>query len=188
MITPGRYLLQGTASKSLVFALYTGAYWVLDSGEELSADKLSGLFEIVEPASVLLSRIEESRTQSYIKTRLVLSLKRILRLINSFDTGISASAQQAMLQKIYEAATGALNTLYSNTAKTMPDAEGFYWGIWRIKAEGTRDEEESPGSEWEVMRVMHNGDPDNEFIVLVPGVEQWQPLENFHWGQKVESA
>lgn len=68
----------------------------------------------------------------------------------------------------------------------MPKAEGFYWGKWKIAAEGTRDENEAcPSNEWEVMHVVENcNDPtsDEFLMVMVPGVGKWQPLENFFWG------
>jgi hypothetical protein len=73
-------------------------------------------------------------------------------------------------------------------AGKVPTAEGFYWALWRIKAEGTADESEPPGQEWEVMHVVENclEETDPEFLmVMVPGVEKWQALENFIWGDEV---
>jgi hypothetical protein len=70
----------------------------------------------------------------------------------------------------------------------LPTAEGFYWGVWRVKAEGTADENEAPGFEWEVMHVIENciDEADPEFLmVMVPGVQKWQPLQNFIWGDEV---
>lgn len=70
----------------------------------------------------------------------------------------------------------------------LPRAAGFYWGKWRIKAEGTVDEDESPSDEWEVMHVVENcidADDPEYLMVMVPGVSTWQPLENFHWGEAV---
>ncbi len=69
-----------------------------------------------------------------------------------------------------------------------PNAPGFWWAKWKIKAEGTEDEAESPGDEWEVMHVTLNCvDPDDDeyLMVMVPGVAKWQPLENFYWGDPV---
>lgn len=67
----------------------------------------------------------------------------------------------------------------------IPKKEGFYWGQWRIKAEGTADEDEHIAVyEWEVMHVVENcnNEDDPEFLmVMVPGVGKWQPLENFYW-------
>lgn len=76
-------------------------------------------------------------------------------------------------------------------AKPTPKSEGFWWAKWRIKAEGTADENDPPGDEWEVMHVVINdhqaddSDPE-KYMVMVPGVERWQPLENFFWGKQVE--
>lgn len=74
---------------------------------------------------------------------------------------------------------------------TIPNHEGFWWGKWRIKAEGTSDPEDTPGNEWEVMHVVENTldvDDDEHLMVMVPGVEKWQPLENFVWGPKALPA
>ena len=38
----------------------------------------------------------------------------------------------------------------------VPTHPGFFWGIHKINAPGTRDENESLGNEWEVMRVVIN--------------------------------
>ena len=73
----------------------------------------------------------------------------------------------------------------------IPNHEGFWWGKWRIKAEGTSDPEDTPGNEWEVMHVVENTldvDDDEHLMVMVPGVEKWQPLENFVWGPKALPA
>lgn len=75
---------------------------------------------------------------------------------------------------------------YDKQRRTLiPRSKGFYWGKWRIKVEGTADENERSGDEWEVMHVVENciDNNDPEFLmVMVPGVEKWQPLENFVWG------
>lgn len=66
-----------------------------------------------------------------------------------------------------------------------PKAEGFYWGKWKIRAPGTADEDEPAPNEWEVMHVVENcnDETDPEFLMVeVPGVKEWQPLENFYWG------
>lgn len=75
----------------------------------------------------------------------------------------------------------------------MPVKPGFYWGQWRIKEDGTRDEDETPTvhgkGEWEVMHVVENciDHTDPEWLmVMVPGVGEWQSLENFFWGDCVE--
>lgn len=71
------------------------------------------------------------------------------------------------------------------SAARTPTKEGFYWGKWKLKADGTADEDELPGDEWEVMHVVENtlDQSDPEFLmVMVPGVGKWQPLENFFWG------
>jgi hypothetical protein len=72
--------------------------------------------------------------------------------------------------------------------EALPKAAGFYWGKWRIKDEGTVDEDESPGDEWEVMHVVVNciDEDDPEYLmVMVPGVAKWQSIENFVWGERV---
>jgi hypothetical protein len=78
---------------------------------------------------------------------------------------------------------------YDKTRKTLvPSGPGFYWGQWRIKDEGTEDEDEAPGKEWEVMHVVTNciDEDDPEYLmVMVPGVAKWQSLENFVWGSQV---
>lgn len=81
---------------------------------------------------------------------------------------------------------------YDKDRRTLvPKREGFYWGKWRIKAEGTAEEDEAPGDEWEVMHVVENciDQTDPEFLmVMVPGVSKWQPIENFVWGAEVRRA
>lgn len=72
-----------------------------------------------------------------------------------------------------------------STANTLPKAEGFYWGKWKIKAEGTSDPDDPPGDEWEVMHVVENclDETDDEFLmVMVPGVDKWQAIQDFFWG------
>lgn len=70
-----------------------------------------------------------------------------------------------------------------------PDREGFYWGKWQIADDGTVEGEElTPAREWEVMHVVENclDRSDPEFLmVMVPGVERWQSLENFVWGDRI---
>lgn len=68
----------------------------------------------------------------------------------------------------------------------IPDKEGFWWGKWRIAAEGTREgDENTPSDEWEVMHVVRNtldaSDPEH-LMVMVPGVEKTQALDSFFWG------
>lgn len=63
-----------------------------------------------------------------------------------------------------------------------PKTKGHYWGQWRIKEEGTADEDDPPGKEWEVMHVV---DDFEKLMVMVPGVAKFQSLENFIWGAKV---
>jgi len=73
-------------------------------------------------------------------------------------------------------------------AALIPFREGFYWGQWRIKDEGTADENDPPGKEWEVMHVVENciDETDDEYLmVMVPGVGKWQSVENFIWGDPV---
>lgn len=69
---------------------------------------------------------------------------------------------------------------------TLPNKEGFWWGKWRIKANGSADMDDGPGDEWEVMHVVENcsdTDHPNWLMVMVPGERKWQPLENFVWGE-----
>lgn len=71
---------------------------------------------------------------------------------------------------------------------SIPQQAGFYWAKWKIKADGTADEDDPPGDEWEVMHVVENcvDEADPEYLmVMVPGVEKWQPVENFFWGEEV---
>lgn len=69
-----------------------------------------------------------------------------------------------------------------------PKEPGHYWARWKIKAEGTADEDDPPSGGWEVVQVFVNCiDPeDDEFLmVAVPGVERAQSIENFFWGDAV---
>ena len=67
-----------------------------------------------------------------------------------------------------------------------PEKPGFYWAKWKIASDGTKEGEElTPNDEWEVMHVVENAiDPSHpEYLMVeVPGVEQWQGIENFFWG------
>jgi hypothetical protein len=72
--------------------------------------------------------------------------------------------------------------------KTMPDkpaGEGWYFAKWRIADDGTRDGDElTPSNEIECVHVVQNSvDPEDgdHLMVMVPGVERWQSLENFCW-------
>lgn len=73
-----------------------------------------------------------------------------------------------------------------NAQYPTPTKEGFYWAKWKIAEAGTREGDDlTPSDEWEVMHVVENGgDPQDPeyFLVMVPGVEQWQSRENFYWG------
>lgn len=73
-----------------------------------------------------------------------------------------------------------------------PTKEGFYWGKWLTACPGTRDYENGGdvGSyEREVMHVVVNTldttDPEH-LMVMVPGVEKWQGLDSFEWGDEVQ--
>ncbi len=82
-----------------------------------------------------------------------------------------------------------LQKLNRAESQKVPTAAGFYWAKWRIKAEGTVDEDESPGNEWEVMHVVVNcidDDDPEHLMVMVPGVAKWQSVENFAWGIEVK--
>lgn len=73
-----------------------------------------------------------------------------------------------------------------------PTHEGFWWGRHLRKAPGTADIGEPPNvNEWEVMHVVTNClDPsDPEYLmVMVPGIEKWQALGDFAWGEEVIHA
>ncbi|QPC43983.1 hypothetical protein HW532_15570 [Kaustia mangrovi] len=75
---------------------------------------------------------------------------------------------------------------------SLPTKPGFFWARWLKPAPGTADNGECCNpDEWEVMHVVENTfDPsDPEYLmVMVPGVEHWQPMENFHWGAEVRRA
>lgn len=70
-----------------------------------------------------------------------------------------------------------------------PTKEGFFWGRWHTPCAGTRDIGECcPGAEWEVHHVVVNTiDPsdDEHLMAMVPGVEKWQPLDAFEWGEEI---
>lgn len=71
----------------------------------------------------------------------------------------------------------------------MPIKEGYFWAKWRIKAEGTADENEPANGDWEIVQVVENcqdeKDPEH-LMVMVLGVEKWQSLENFVWGEAIK--
>lgn len=83
-----------------------------------------------------------------------------------------------------------------------PTKEGFFWGKWRIKDDDTHkckhcghqnkaELADPPGNEWEVMHVVENciDTTDPEYLmVMVPGVEKWQSIENFFWGDEVRKV
>jgi len=65
-----------------------------------------------------------------------------------------------------------------------PQAPGFYWGRWIKACPGTKEGDDlAPAHEWEVMHVVDNN--SDVPMVMVPGVQKWQPLENFEWGEFV---
>jgi hypothetical protein len=69
---------------------------------------------------------------------------------------------------------------------SVPEKEGFYWGRWTKKGPGTADPDDPPNDqEWEVMHVVQNSLDAKDLMVMVPGVEKWQPLENFIWGREI---
>lgn len=62
-----------------------------------------------------------------------------------------------------------------------PKTSGFYWAHWNKACAGTRDGDElAPSHEHEIVHVVDA--LRGTLMVMVPGVEKWQPLENFHWG------
>ena len=80
---------------------------------------------------------------------------------------------------------------FEEKARELPNAEGFWWAKWRIKSPGTAEENDPPGNEWEVMHVVENTldkTDEEHLMVMVPGVEKWQSLENFHWGPQAVRA
>lgn len=70
-----------------------------------------------------------------------------------------------------------------------PDRPGYYWAKWIKAADGTREGDEvTPSPEWEIVQVDDNyGAPgtEEEFSVLVAGVEQVQWRYCFIWGPRV---
>lgn len=71
---------------------------------------------------------------------------------------------------------------------SIPKSPGHYWARWRIKSQGTAEEDDPPSGQWEVVQVFQNcidEDDDEYLMVAVPGVERSQAIENFHWGERV---
>ena len=66
----------------------------------------------------------------------------------------------------------------------MPEKAGAYWAVWLVAAPNTYEQEENPSGSQEVVSVVVNcldeDDPDH-LRVLVPGVRESQPIENFLW-------
>jgi len=71
--------------------------------------------------------------------------------------------------------------------KSKPSKAGFYWGKWKIASEGTIEGDLlTPSDEWEVMHVVENclDESSPEYLmVMVPGVEKAQAVDNFFWGK-----
>lgn len=83
------------------------------------------------------------------------------------------------------------------TITAIPDHEGFYWAKWKIATEGTDkcpkcghefstwERAGEMSDEWEVVEVVENDSDHNDpeyLMVQVPGVSQWQSIEDFYWG------
>lgn len=69
-----------------------------------------------------------------------------------------------------------------------PTREGFFWGIHRMDED---DETAETGAlinrEWEVHHVVKNsvdGSGPEGLMVMVPGIQKWQPLDAFVWGEE----
>ena len=80
-------------------------------------------------------------------------------------------------------------------AKHLPQKPGYYWAKWQTAAEGTVDGSElTPALRWEIVQVNINAPnwknlTDEQFMerlsVFVPGVQQTQWRNCFHWGDFV---
>ena len=72
---------------------------------------------------------------------------------------------------------------------SQPAKDGMFWGRWHTPCPGTADDGECcSGTEWEVHHVFRNHyrhDEDDRWRVMVPGVEQTQPIDAFEWGEEV---
>lgn len=68
--------------------------------------------------------------------------------------------------------------------RLLPTTPGFYWAKWTSAYPGTRDGPLAGCEDWIVVQVFENADPDHaeHLLVLVPGVETAQSLENLYWG------
>jgi hypothetical protein len=65
-----------------------------------------------------------------------------------------------------------------------PEKPGWWWAIWKSKAEGTADPDDEPGPNPEIVEVIENciDETDPEYLgVFVGGVGNMQFLENFEW-------
>lgn len=101
--------------------------------------------------------------------------------IYTYDGAYTAALEKAINSALIAPSAEAPPT----SPATLPSQPGFYWGKWKIAAEGTREADElTPSNTWEVMEVFRNCvDPDDDeyLMVSVPGVEQGQPLDGFVW-------
>ena len=66
-----------------------------------------------------------------------------------------------------------------------PDHEGFFWAKL-VHPSQMPIKEDWASSDWEVVEVIdNNGEDDERFGVLVPGISPMQWLPNFIWGPEV---
>lgn len=64
----------------------------------------------------------------------------------------------------------------------VPEAEGYYWALWVNAAHGKYDDVKLFMDDWGIVQVV--GRP-GDFMVLVPGVREFQHLSDFAWGDRV---
>jgi antirestriction protein len=74
----------------------------------------------------------------------------------------------------------------------VPNAEGFWWACWQFQYDSKEKErgEETyePSHEYEIVHVVdNNGEGDEKYMAMVPGVVNWQPLQDFIWGEFVSN-
>lgn len=174
----------------------------LETDDGLGIGEIDTMLRMAASLSPAATPVSEAGDDLISAVNFMKSLKRIMEHERRFGSPMPNNAQRVLTQSEGDIEEWLIDHGYqhsdqreplakpaSSPVVKMPTTEGYFWARWLKPAPGTADNGEGCDPErWEVVSVFENSldiRSEEYLMVMVPGVEQSQPLENFEWGAEV---